>query len=102
MVRLHRVEKHKVKVAVLNKGEPEHCCLPNMSLAYSYGCVHRPWLTEHERALKDHGRPWIDIKMAKSDQVASTQIDLDRVHHFSVIWDAKMGACVFDQTQRGL
>ena len=47
VVCLHRVEKHTDKVAVLNKGEQEHCCLPKMTLAYRYGCVHCPWLTEH-------------------------------------------------------
>ena len=60
-----------------------------------------PLLTEHGRALKDHGRAWIDLKMTNSDQVASRQSGLDRVHHFSVILDAKMGARVFDHTQRG-
>ena len=69
---------------------------------YSYGCVHNPRLTEHGRALKDHGLAWIDIKMTKSYQVASRQSGLDCVHHFSVILDAKTGARVFDHTQQGV
>ena len=56
------------------------------SLYYSYGCVHRLWLIEHGRALKDNGRAWLDIKMTKSDQVVSRRSGLDRVHHFSVIY----------------
>ena len=51
-----------------------------------------PWLTEHGQALKDHGQAWNDITMIKSDQVASRQSGLDRVHHFHVIYDAKMDA----------
>ena len=68
-------------------------------VVYSYGCIHRPWLSERGRALKDHARAWIDIFKTKSDQVTSRQSGLDCVHHFSVILDAKMGTRVFNHTQ---
>ena len=68
---------------------------------YSYGCVHHPWLNEHGRALKDHGRAWIELKMTKSDQSHPGKMVLTVFTTFSVIFYAKLGARVFDHTQRG-
>ena len=57
----------------------------NKCYMYNYGCLHRPWLNEHGRTLKDHGRAWIEIQMTKSDQSCPgemVQSSRDHVHHF--------------------
>ena len=68
---------------------------------YIYGCIHHPWLNEHGRALKDHGRAWSELKLTKSNQSRPDKMVSTLFTTFSVILDAKMGARVFDHKQRG-